>query len=124
MFHHGNILAHAPLGAVDVPADGHFNTGTFQRGDISAPEHFGTWIFGHLSKQYGRFGTDISAPMLLCRNVHVPKCPRAEMFLCRKFLVPKSPHAKKFPCRNVPVLKCPSAETSAAPNGAHAEMFP
>ena len=91
--------------------------------DILAPEHFSTWIFWHLAKQYGRFGTDILAPVLLCRNVHVLKCPRAEMFLCRKFLVPKSPCARKSPCWNVPVLKCPSAGTSAAWNGACAKMF-
>ena len=108
----------------EFSARGIFGTWTFRHRDISAPEHFGTWIFWHLAKQYGRFGTDISAPVLLCRNVHVPKCPRAEMFLCRKFLVPKSPRAEKSPCRNVPVLKCPSAGTSAAPNGARAEMFP
>ena len=74
----------------EFSAWGIFGTWTFRHRDISAPEHFGTWIFWHLAKQYGRFGTDISAPVLLCRNVHVPKCPRAEMFLCRKFLVSKN----------------------------------
>ena len=98
--------------------------GTTLARNMLGPENFGTWIFWHLAKQYGRFGTDISAPVLLCRNVHVPKSPRAEMFLCQKFLGPKSPCAEKSPCRNVPVLKCPSAGTSAAPNGARAEMFP
>ena len=109
---------------MDISTLERFGMGNFRHGEFSAPEHFGTWIFWHLAKQYGRFGTDISAPVLLCRNVHVPKCPRAEMFLCQKFLGPKSPCAEKSPCRNVPVLKCPSAGTSAAPNGARAEMFP
>ena len=53
---------------------GIFGTWTFRHRDISAPEHFGTWIFWHLAKQYGRFGTDILAPVLLHRNVPVPKC--------------------------------------------------
>ena len=38
--------------------------------------------------------------------------------------MPKIPRAENFPRRNVLVLKSPSAGTSAAPNGAHAEMFP
>ena len=36
MCHHGNILAHAPFGAANVPADGRFNRGTFQHGEILA----------------------------------------------------------------------------------------
>ena len=92
--------------------------------DIWAPEHLGTWIFWHLAKQYGRFGTDISAPVLLYQNVHVPKCPCAKMFLCQNVPVPKIPCAEKSPCQNFPVLKLyPSARTSTAPNGAHAEIF-
>ena len=76
---------------------GYFITGTFWQvhgpalflpGDISAPEHF----------EHGRFGTDISAPVLLCRNVPLPKCPCAEMFLCQKFLTPKIPRAEKSSC--------------------------
>ena len=100
-----------------------FSAWTFRHRDFSAPEHFGTWIFWPLAKQYGRFSTNIFSPVLLCQNVHVPKCSHAEMFLCRKFLVPKNPHAEKSPCRDVPVLKCPSAGTSAVPNGARAKMF-
>ena len=109
---------------------GIFSTGDFRHEEFLAPEHFGTGIFRHLNiPAHGYFGTlqsnmDVSAPVLLCRNVHVPKCPGAEIFLCRKFLVPKSPRAKKSPCQNVPVLKYPSARTSAALNGAHAKMLP
>ena len=112
-FQHGKFSAQGIFTAVDISAQ-----------DILAPENLGTWIFWHLAKQYGRFGTDILAPVLLCRNVHVPKCPRAELFLCRTFLLPKIPRAKKSPCLNVTVLKRPSAGRSAAPNGARAEMFP
>ena len=42
MFHHRNILAHAQFGAVDLPADGCFNTGTFRHGDFLAWAIFGT----------------------------------------------------------------------------------
>ena len=70
-FWHGEFLAQRIFGTMDIKAR-----------DISAPEHFGTWIFWHLAKQYGCFATDILAPVLLCRNVHVPKCPRVEIFLC------------------------------------------
>ena len=104
---------------------GIFGTGNFRQEEFLAPKHFFTGIIWHLGKQYGcRFGKDILAPVLLCRNVHVPKCPHAKMFLCRKFLVPKSPGANKSPYRNVLVLSCQSAGTSAVPNGAHTEMFP
>ena len=124
MFHHGSISAHAPFGAADVPADGHFTTRTFRHRDISAHRHFDTVAQVpkclcrniHIALQ----GAKIS----MCRNVQVPKYPCAEMFRCRKFLVPKIPRAENSPCRNVPVLKCPSAGTSAVPNGAGAEMFP
>ena len=104
-FRHGEFLAR-----------GIFGTRTFRHRDISAPERFGTWIFWHLAKQCGHFGTDISAPG--------PKCPCAEMSPCRDAPVPKNPSAEKSPCRNVPVLKCPSAGMSAALNGARAEIFP
>ena len=58
---------------------------TFQHGIFwHLKAHFGTWIFWHLLEQYGCFGTDIWAPVLLCQNVHVPKYPCAKMFLCRK----------------------------------------
>ena len=55
---------------MDVSTQGLFSTGTFwhkefSARDILAPEHLGTWIFGHLAKQNGRFGTDILAPVLL-----------------------------------------------------------
>ena len=53
-FRHGDILAQGIFSTMDISAR-----------DILAPEHFGTWIFGHLAKQYGRFGTDILAPVLL-----------------------------------------------------------
>ena len=97
--------------------------------------HFGTRIFWH----HGHFGTwtfrhmDILAP---CKAIWkfwhrhfstcaiVPKCPFAKMSLCQNFPVSKIPRAKKSPCWNVPMLKRPSAGTSAAPNGAHAEIFP
>ena len=46
MFPYGNTLAHAPFGPVDVPAGGHFNTGTFWHGDFSAQEIFALGIFG------------------------------------------------------------------------------
>jgi hypothetical protein len=54
-FSQGDILAQGFFGTMDVLAR-----------DISALEHFGTWIFWHLAKQYGRFGTDILPPVLLC----------------------------------------------------------
>ena len=58
MFHHRNILAHAPFHAADVPADGHFNTGTFQHGDFLAQGLFGTRIFQHRNiSARGHFGT-------------------------------------------------------------------
>ena len=82
------------------------------------------WRVEFFFKINKRDSTFIREMRVLCRNVHVPKCSHAEMFLCREVLVPKSPCAEKSPCRNVPVLKCPSAGTSAAPNGARAEMFP
>ena len=64
MFNHKNISAGTLSRPANVPLDGHFNTGTFQHGDISArdisaPEHFGTWIFWHLAKEYGHFDTEI-----------------------------------------------------------------
>ena len=63
--------------------------------------YFGTRIFWHLAKQYESFGTGISAPVLLCRNVHLLKCPCAKIFLCQKFLVQKSPHVETSICRNI-----------------------
>ena len=85
----------------EFSARGIFCTWSFRHRDISAPEPFGTWIFWHLANQYGRFGTDILALVLLCRNVHMPKCSHSEMFLCRKILVTKIPHVEMLPCWNV-----------------------
>ena len=81
----------------DISSPGHFctcmfqpyrltGTWTFQHKDFWAWGRFGTknfwhhgcfgtWIFWHLAKQYGRFGTDILAPVLLYQNFHVPKSP-------------------------------------------------
>ena len=66
-----------------------FSAWTFRHRDFSAPEHFGTWIFWPLSKQYGRFSTDI----LACS--------------CRNFLATKRPHAKMSSCHKVSMMKCP-----------------
>ena len=125
---------------MDVSTRERFNMGTFRHGEFSARGIFGTGTFRHGDiSAHGHFGTVAQVPKCLCRNVYialqgakismcrnvqVPKYPCAEMFLCQKFLVPKIPRAEKSPCRNVPVLKHPSAGTSAAPNGACAEMFP
>ena len=86
--------------------------------DILAPEHFSTWIFWHLAKQYGRFGTHFGT----CANV--PKRPPSDMFRGRKSLMPNIPCAKNFPCPNIPVLQRQLDGTSAAPNGACDNMFP
>ena len=86
----------------DVSSREHFGTCTIwrcgrssrwtsQHRNVSTWGIFGTGIFRHLAKQY----------VLLCRNVHVLKCPRVEIFLCRKVLVLKSPHVKMFPFWNV-----------------------
>ena len=77
----------------EFSAQGIFGTMDISARDISAPEHFSTWIFWLLAKQYGCFGIDILAPVLLsmCRNVPMPKCSCAKNSLCRKFL-------KMFPC--------------------------
>ena len=108
-FSQGDILAQGFFGTMDVLAR-----------DISALEHFGTWIFWHLAKQYGRFGTDILPPVLLCWNVNVPKCPRAMVTKnpCAKKSLYRNVHRDKMSmnrntymaatcmCRNVPVMKC------------------
>ena len=110
-----------------------FDMGTFRHGEFSAL-HLVIWQIHLCScKSFAKIvpipKNYILAPVLLCRNVHLPKCPRAEMFLCQKFLVPKIPCAENFSCRkilvpkNVPVLKRPSAGMRAASNGARAEMF-
>ena len=61
-FHHGNILAHAPLSAANVLADGHFNTGTFRHGEFSAQGIFGMRNFRHRNR-------DISAWSILARVI-------------------------------------------------------
>ena len=59
MIHHGNILAHAPFGAANVPADGRFNTGNvstsglfctrnFLHKEFLARGIFGTGTFQHM----------------------------------------------------------------------------
>ena len=128
MFHHGNILACAPLGTEEVMAVGHFNTGTFRHGDFSAREifstrnfhrrghfgtgYFGTWKFGHM---------DILAP---CKAIWtfwhrhfgtcatVPKCPCAEMSPCQTVPVQNIPLAKNSSCQKVPMSKRYRVETS------------
>ena len=101
-----------------------FDMKNFRHRDILAHGYIGT--VAQVPKCLCRYvnialqGAQIS----MCRNVQVPKYPCAEMLMCRKFLVPKIPRAENSQCRNVPVLKSPSAGTSAAPNGASAEMFP
>ena len=138
MFHHRN-QAREPFGAADIPAEGHFNTGTFRHGDFSARGIFGTGTFRHGDiTAHGYFSIVEQVPKCLCVNVHIAlqgakisrfrnvqvrKYPCTEMFLCQKFLVPKIPRAENTLCRNIPVLKSPSAGTSAAPNGTCAKMF-
>jgi hypothetical protein len=91
------------FGAADVPADGHFNTGTFQHGDflaqglsgtrnfwqrnISAQGHFSTWTFRHSS----------TGAKCLCRNVHI-SLQGAKISLCQNVQVPKIPRAEISPC--------------------------
>ena len=83
-FRHRDILALGIFGTMDVSAQ------IFQHLNISAHGYFGTlWTYGH-------FSADIFAPLLLCRNVHVLKCPHAETSM-----VPKNPCDKKSPCRKV-----------------------
>ena len=127
MFHHRNILAHAPFGAADVPADGCFNTGTFWHGDflawglfgtrnfrhrnISARGHFGTWTFWHSST-----GAKMTVPkhpycFARCQNVN-----GAINSSCWKFPVRKSPHVKIFPCWNVHLPKCPQCQMFSCGN--------
>ena len=84
---------------------------------------FGIEKFRHHTKQYWCLSTDILAPMLLCRNLHVPKCPCAETSMVRK-----NPFAEKSPCWKVLVytktsteMKCPCAEKPTGPKRAHAE---
>ena len=80
-YQHMDILSPWTFRRKDFFAWGHFGTMGVSAQDISAPEHLGTWIFWHLAKQYGHFGTDIWAPVLLCRNVHVLKYPCAEIYM-------------------------------------------
>ena len=92
---HGTILTWGIFGTRNFWHHGHFGMG-----------YFGTWIFQHM---------DISTPVLLRRNVHVP---------CQNVPVPKIPRAEKSLCRKVPVLKRPSAGMSVGWNGARNKMFP
>ena len=76
--------------------------------DILEPEHFGTWIFWHLAKQYG---TDILGPVVLCQNVPVPKIPsyqKVPMMKCFRFEISgcRNIHSAEW-CtfRNVPAMK-------------------
>ena len=121
MFHHRNILAHAPFSAADVPADGLFNTGTFRHRVFLARGIFGTRNFRHLNiSAQGYFGTwtfrhmDILAPckaIWTFRHRHfgtcatVPKCPCAEMSLCQNVPVLKRSRAENSTCREVLMTK-------------------
>ena len=79
---------------------------TFRHRDISAPEHFSTWIFGTLKRDMDILAQTFRhlwycAEMPMCQNVPVPKCSCAKNSSCRKFLVQKSPHVEMFLCWNV-----------------------
>jgi hypothetical protein len=97
-FHHRNI---SPSGRFrketirhvntrDISAPGYFSTESYRHMDISAK-----WTFRHSNTFRHRcqnvhialYGAEISQ----CRNVPVPKCPRAVMSQRRNVLVPKSP---------------------------------
>ena len=98
---------------MDILAQGHYGTGTFRHRDISAHGYFG----------YLQSNIDISAPVLLCRNVPVPKCscvknssgrkvPMSkcscvEMSICRNVC-----SAEWYTCRNVPIMKHPCRNDS------------
>ena len=89
---------------------GNIGTVNFRHNEFSAQEHFGgTWIFWHPAKQYGRFGIDILAPVLLCQNVHVPKIPRAEKSRCQNVPVHLPERLQR---QMVHVPKCSRDETS------------
>ena len=121
---HRNILARAPFGTADVPADGHFNTGTSRHGDfsawgffgtrnfrhrnISAWEHFGTWTFWHSSTG-------------LCRNVHIA-LQGAKISMCRRNVPVLKIHcAENSPCQYFPMSKGSPVETSICQNIRSAE---
>ena len=59
IFHHGKILACAPFGAVDVPAD--FNMGMFRHGDFLARGLFSTGTFRHMNISASWMFRDISS---------------------------------------------------------------
>ena len=85
---------------------GHFNARTFWHGDILAQGIFIDIVHWITSSVHGGFGADVSAHVLLCWNVHVPKCLHAKTSiakksLCRKGPVPKSPCTEKSLYRNV-----------------------
>ena len=118
MCHHGNISAQAPFGAAHVPADGRFNRGTFQHGEILARWIFGTMNFQHrnISAAHGYFGTlqsnmDVSAQtfwhlcycakMSMCQNVPMPRHSCAKNSLNQKIPMSKCSHVKRSICQNV-----------------------
>ena len=96
---------------------GNFGMGNFRHEEFSAPEHFGTGIFRHLNiSAQGYFGTLQSnmdvlaqtfrdlcycAKMTMCRNVPVPKIPRAA-----KILVLNLHLTERLERRMVHVPKC------------------
>ena len=105
-FHHGNISAHAPFGAADIPADGLLPQECFDMRNFRHREFSAQWTF-----QHRHFGT--------CAIV--PKCPCAEMSPCRNVPVPKIPCAKKSLCQKVPMSKCSRVELSICRNVCSAE---
>ena len=75
-FRHGDILVQGILGTIDIATR-----------DISAAEHFGTWIFWHLANKYGHFGNCATVPKSpTAETSMVAKNPWAEKSLCQKVL--------------------------------------
>ena len=119
-FHHWDISACSCFGLADALAHGHFGTRNFLHHgclarDMSAPEHFGTWIFWHLAKQYGHFGTDILAPWHLCycakmsffQNVPTPKSPCTKTSMEKICPCAGTPTEPECPGDEMSVRKCP-----------------
>ena len=65
---------------------------TFSARDISAPDHFGIWIFWHLC---------YCAEMSMCGNVAVPQCSCAENSSCQKVPMSKCSRVERSICQNV-----------------------